>query len=249
MKRALATMAVVLAVTTVAEAYAPPAPYILGLVAQKRQKQKLEALRAWFKRTELVNGQPAGEPVEEVITFRSGGRWRREWTDATGKHAYVADPARALSVEGDKRTKVEPEADLLASLWAMGADADEREAAQARAVALLAAWGVGENVAYSRADGRIAWVLGGTAAGTAQIWVDKDDYLLMRAVYPVGPRTDAGPSGPWVDVRYRSWGSTAGGEFFPARIETWRDGVLVRVEELQKVDVTPKIDEKDFKLE
>ena len=57
------------------------------------------------------------------------------------------------------------------------------------------------------------------------------------------------PKGPWVDIRLRQWGSAAGGEFFPGRVEVWKDGVLQRVDELVKVDVTPKIDEREFKLE
>jgi hypothetical protein len=230
-------------------AYAPTPGFVMNLVAIKRAKQKLEALRVTLKRTDVVGGA-AQEPVEVTVTYRSGGRVRREWTDKDGKHARISDATRAVAVDGDKRSKAAAEPNVFDALWATGGEGDEREAALNRAVGVLAAYGVGEGVAFSRVDGRVAWVVGGSAPNTPQVWVDKDDFLPLRFVCSEGARKEGEvPKGPWVDVRLRSWGSALGGEFYPARVETWRDGVLVRTEELVKVDVTPKIDERDFKLD
>ncbi len=248
--RSLVVVGLLCGAVATAAAYAPYPGYVMNLVAAKRMKQKLEAIRVTLKRTEYTGTTP-GEPYEVVVTFRSGGRVRREWTDKDGvKHARIHDATRALAVDGDKKQKTALVPDVFDALWATGADADEREGAQNRAVAVLQGWGVKEDVAFARTDGRIAWVVGGLGNNVAQVWVDKDDFLPLRYVYGEGEHApEEPPKGPWVEVRLKGWGSAAGGEFHPARTEVYRDGVLMRVDELVKVDVTPKLDEREFKLD
>ncbi|MEW5852819.1 MAG: hypothetical protein AB2A00_28810 [Myxococcota bacterium] len=262
-------MLLVMAATSVALAYAPHPGFILSLSAGKRTKQRLNATRVVVKRTDYVGEQPQ-DPRELTITLREGGRVREEWTDKDGKHARISDGTRLLLVDGEKKEKGTPEPDLLYALWASGGEATERELAQERALKVMKAWGVAESpVAFSRMDGRVAWVIGAESRNleVPQLWIDKDDFLPLRVLHrdvvaappPPAPTPDGGPApepaappaatGALVDIRYRNWGSATGGEFFPGRIETYRDGLLVRVDELVKVDVTPKIDERDFKLE
>jgi hypothetical protein len=228
----------------VAVAYAPPAGFILDLVAARRIKHKVPAMRVTLKVTEY-QGDVAQPSTDLVVTFRSGGRVRREWKDAQGvPHATVTDQARAVAVDGDKRTKGTAVPDLWDALWACGDDGGEKDAMLTRAKAAMEAWKVPDSpVAFSRTDGRVAWVIGaeGSAGQTPQVWVDKDDFLPLRFIRE--------QDGQLVDVRYRQWRSAAGGEFFPGRVETYVGGKLVRVEEAVKVDVTPKVDERDFKLD
>jgi hypothetical protein len=243
---------------TVAHAYAPTPSFILELVAQKRVKQKLNAMRITVRRTEFVNGV-AGAPHHVTTTFREGGRLRREWTDSQGvKHARVTDKAKTLVVDGENKGLVAATPDLMDALWATGASPAERDAAHQRGVALLKAWGVHDGVvSFARTDGRIAWVLGAPSQilDVPQVWVDKDDLLPLRVLRPelgaVPPPTDGGPvqKAPLVDERLREWGSAVGGEFYPARVETYRNSALVQLDELLNVDVTPKIDEREFKVD
>lgn len=240
-----------LAVTGLAQAYAPPGAFILGLVATRRQKQKLDALRLTVKRVEMENGAPKGEPVEVVTTYRGAGRVRHEWTDVEGKHVRLTDGVKAWRADGDKKGPASPELHVMDALWATSGDAGEKDAADVRAQAAFKSWNVVDNlVTLARTDGRIAWVLGAepNKVDVAQVWVDKDDFLPLRFIHPEGPVVEGQPV-VLVDERLKGWASPLGGEFWPARVETWKGGVLVRVEELVKVDVTPKIDERDFKLE
>jgi hypothetical protein len=271
-----------LVLVPVADAYAPPPHFVLGLSVGKRSKQKLEAIQVTLRRTDYADGQP-GQPVEVTVTYRQGGKVRREWTDAAGRHVRLSDGARLLTVDGETRAVGRGEANLLDALWAVGPELADRDLALDRALDVLRAWGVADQpVSYARMEGRIAWVVGAEprAVEVPQVWVDKDEFLPLRFIHAPGVealsrvRTDGGvayvnsagvvertgkdPGAPdggaaepvvMVDERLRGWGSALGGEFYPSRVETWRGGVLVRVEELVKVDVTPKLEEKDFKVE
>lgn len=234
----------------VAQAYAPPAAYIMNLAAGKRQKLKLDAIRVTLKRTEYKDGQPVGDPVEVTVTYRHGGRVRREWTDKDGKHARLSDATRAVWWDGDKRSKGTVEPSLLDALWGTGDEAGERPAAQDRAMAVLTAAGVAEvPVGFARTDGRVAWVVGsaGKSVDVSQAWVDKDDFLPLRLVRAEKGK-DKDHKGPVWDERYRGWGAQ-GGDMHPARVELYKDGVLVRLDELVRVDPSPKLDERDFKFD
>ena len=230
-----------------AQAYAPTAGFIFNLVANKRQKHKVDALRVVVKRTDYVNGQ-AAEPYEVTITFRSSGRMRTEWTDKDGKHARVTDGNKGLKVDADKRTPGKLDPSVMAALWTVGTDDGEKTAVQERAGNLLAAANVMDSpVSYSRTDGRIAWVVGAQPRdlNVPQLWIDKDEFVPLRFIHPE-PGVQVGPL---IDERMRGWGSAAGGDFYPGRTEVYRDNVLIRLDELARVDVTPKIDEREFKLE
>jgi len=244
------SLCAVLLGTAVAVAYAPTAGFIISLVIGKRAKQKLDAVRITLKRTDYENGAAKGEPYDVIFTYRSAGKVRREWTDKEGKHVRVSDGTRMLRVDGDKKSVGAADPHLMDALWATGNDEGERSAAQDRAMAVLTAWTVSDTpVSFSRMDGRIAWVVGAQSKqlDVPQVWVDKDDLLPLRMIYPE-PAKD-GQKPVLVDERLIKWGSSVGGDFYPARRELYRAGALVRVDELQKVDVTPKLDEREFKIE
>lgn len=231
------------------EAYTPSPAFIMSLAAKKRAGQKLAGLRVVVRRTDFAEGQQVGNPVDITITYRAGGRVRKAWTDAAGPHVRIIDGAMMLAVDGDNAFRGAAEPDLLDALWPTGED--EREAAMGRAMEVLRGTGVSESSnSLARMDGRIAWVVGAEPKDltSPQAWVDKDDLLPVRFIRR-GPPPGEGALGPVIDTRLRSWSSAIGGDLYPGRIETWRDGALTGVDELVRVEPNPKVDDREFKVD
>ena len=79
-----------------------------------------------------------------------------------------------------------------------------------------------EAVSLGRIDKRIAYVIGGRSWETdkPQLWIDKEYLVPIRLI-------TKGEDGAMIDVRLLGWGSGSTDEWYPRRIETWRNGTLV----------------------
>jgi hypothetical protein len=79
-----------------------------------------------------------------------------------------------------------------------------------------------EEVNLGRLDDRIAYVIGAKPweVDKPQLWIDKEYLVPTRLI----TKAD---DGAMIDVRLRGWGSGPVSEWYPRRIETWRNGQMV----------------------
>ena len=249
-RRAIAALAVALAVVLPAAAYLPPAVAILKRVAQRRGDLRLAAVEvrgtlSFFgdaaRRVSAASGLAlSGSELAApaILLLKPPGRCRLELAPGgvapASRPSVSARGARVLGARGlenapQARALLEGVCALLGEKGGGGAEA-ERAIAQrlaSRGVALTA-------VAFGRLDGRVAWVLGGRPQDPQpQAWVDKQSLQLIRLVAPL--------AGAERDVRLLDFGSPVGGDAFPRAVELWSGRELEARFITEKLTLNPKI--------
>jgi outer membrane lipoprotein-sorting protein len=212
---------------TPALAFRPSASWVLGKVMERVRDRstislKVEAtVSAWD-----LAGKPVVQGVSERVWLAKPDKVRREIDDAGGTTVELRGGGRLTVIEAGKAPVSSKQGvDVLADVMT-GSDLDPWPASQ-RLLGLIKGLGVNpEIVSYARFDGRVAYVIGAKPweKDKPQVWFDKDLLVPLRVVTVAteGSKTTT------IDVRYLGWGSPVGGSWYPAAIEVWRGGVLIR---------------------
>lgn len=214
--------------TTPALAFRPSATWVFGRAMEKARDRGTTSLRVDATTSVWdVTGKPVIEGAAERVWLEAPGRLRRELDVGKGMTTEVRVDGRLLVREPDKAERSSKSGlDLLADMMTAQSSLEAGPAAQ-RLIA--AAKGIGVNpevVAYSRFDGRIAYLVGSKPWETdkPQLWLDKELLVPLRLVTTLKD----GSATTRLDVRYLGWGSPVGGAWYPAAVEIWRGDSLVR---------------------
>ncbi len=243
LRRAAAAAALALALPALA--YVLPAPAIARRAAEKRAGLDLVAVEATgtleARGPAAARFGPAGPGGAVVaparLLVKVAGRARLELTPAEGEAAER--PAIALRDErvvGRGGLEAVPAAAALvrglAALLGSPTGAEGKgllEALARRGVKL-------DQTALGRADGRIAWVIGGQPGpkrAQPLAWFDKESFLPLRLAVQEG--------GALYEVRLVDWGSPTGGDWFPRAVEVWEGEALLLRFSTEKAGANPRL--------
>lgn len=222
----------------VARAYVLPGDAILASVAKRRQTLGFNSL--------VLEGHrgTADAPNKEKVwlAIRPGLGYRLEaksgeQTDVTlvlGKKIWTymeGGPAGA-----GERLRADLVRDFLGST--------DKDSGGKRGLAFLDAYGIDdEQVHLGRLEGRVAYVIGAKAGDMSkpQLWIDKDLRVPIRLI-----EVDKA-SKKITDTRLLGYGSAQTGEWYPRKIEVWRDGQLISRTTLDVAKVNTPVDDGLFK--
>jgi len=237
--RTVSQIAVVLALTAVAgsaAAYIMPAEAILGSVARRREGLGFKSIIVEGIRKKGKEGPE--EPVWEAII--PGGVHRREIRgEGTTDVTLTAGTRRAVWREGEKaqNTRIKPD-----PIIAFLAQTSMESRAEGRA--LLEAYGIDSTeVSLSRLDRTIAYVIGAKPweLDKPQLWIDKSFRVPIRLI-EIDPKTK-----DVTDTRYIGYGAAQTGEWWPRKIEVYKNGTLLEVTTYTDVQVNEPLDAGLFK--
>lgn len=198
--------------------YVLPAEAIMAGVARRRSEIGFSTIvvEGRYKRAE-----GAEERVWEAIKPGKGHRIERK--DAAGNTSVILTTnGKRWSFKVGERA-APPErvgTDVLFGLFGN----TEKDGNGARGLSFVKGLGIDDSVVtMARLEKRIAYVIGAKPwePNKPQLWVDKELDVPIRLV------TVDKKSGAITDTRYLGVGSAVTGEWFPERIEVWRDGKLV----------------------
>jgi hypothetical protein len=210
----VAAMAII---PVVALAYVLPAEVVLATIAKKRADIAFSTL--------IAEGtyQKGSSPPETVWECVVPGRAHRiERKSGAGTDVTLSTSSKRWSFKlGEKpapATKSPPDPILVFI------GASEKDPGGSRGSAFLRSRGIDDNVvSLARLEKRPNFIIGAKPwePKKAQLWVDKEFYLPSRLI-----EVDK-QSGSITDTRFLGYGSAATGEWFPQRIEVYKDGALV----------------------
>lgn len=230
-KKAHATIALaVVFVATSAVAYVLPGFSILRRMVERRNDLRLTTLQvtgtATFPQTDrgeaaLALGVPPPERAlqgEATIALKLPGRCRMEVRVPEGGASATVQAHGKRRIEGTEIAAVSAALAQVCSVVALtGAEAQSRQALDR----YLRSLGIEvQTTSLGRFDGRIAYVLGKRAEGSAQFWIYKDSFQPARVLF-------ADERGTRWDVQFKDFGSPVGGDAFPRQIEVKRGGDLL----------------------
>jgi outer membrane lipoprotein-sorting protein len=216
---AIAVLAVAVASTipAIALAYVLPADAIFSTMARKRVEIDFKTLVA--EGTYQAGGGPPVSIWEVMIPGRVR-RIERKSKEAT-EITLIKENKRWSYRIGEKAA---PSAKAPPDIVLTFLGANDKDPGGARGSAFLRSRGIDEStVSLSRLDKRAAYVIGAKPweANKPQLWVDKEYYLPCRLI-----EVDK-QSGSITDTRFLGYGSAVTGEWYPQKIEVWKDGNLV----------------------
>jgi hypothetical protein len=201
-----------------ASAYVLPAESILSSVARRRAQLAFKSLIL-----EGIHKNGSDAPEEDVYEIiRPNTAHRIEFKASDGTTVVLTVGTRRWRFkEGDHPSaplKIKP--DVIGTFIT----STEEDPGGRRAVALTKAYNIDDNVvSLSRLGHRVAYVIGAKPweKEKPQIWIDKSLRVPIRLI-EVDPKTKS-----ITDTRYLEYGSGQTGEWYPRRIEIWKDGQLV----------------------
>jgi hypothetical protein len=211
----------------------PPANYLLDKVANKRRQMGVKRLKVTMQ-CQAPEAEDA-EEVENVIYFRTPGKVRRERGE---QRVEVCINGRCQAKDKDAKVTQLPAWTYLQYLYFA-----EGEAKGSRYFGLLESLNVDTNVdTVSRFHKRIAFVIGAKhwEQDRPQFWLDKDLFLPLRIMARDGQSL--------IDIKWYDWGTKAGGDWFPAVLETRKDGQLLERCEISEVKSGVSMPNDMFKL-
>ncbi len=225
--------------TTLAHAYVLPASYLLRLLAEKRRSLSLKDLSLQLS-AELAG---VDAPVDERIYLKTPERLRYLWQEDDATQLYVErEGQRASGREDSLHRLAGPPTDLLAVLLApTGRDVDDMTH---RLWTTLKAAGVDTSVvSLGRQGDTVAYIIGARSwePNKPQVWLNKSNFMPMRAVV-------YGRDKSRYETRWLEYGSSIVGDYFPAVIESYKDGKRVRRAEVTKMAVNQSLPETLFEL-
>jgi len=245
-----ASAAALIAIALPALAYLLPAPAIVRRAAERRAGLDLVAVEATgtleargAAAARLGPAGPAGVVIGSArLLVKVPGKARLELTPADvadAERPFVAVRDDRLSGQGGMEATpaaaalVRTLAALLAS--PTGAEGKALLDALARRGVRLDETGLG------RADGRVTWVVGGSARPGQPhpaAAFDKESFLPVQLVLREG--------GALYEVRLVDWGSPTGGDWFPRAVEVWEGEVLLLRFSTEKAGANPRLPEALF---
>ncbi|MGQ0506143.1 MAG: hypothetical protein ACT4TC_12590 [Myxococcaceae bacterium] len=219
------TWLLVISVAGVAFGYVLPGVSILRRLANARDDLQLGALRVEGSATFFGNGAREAAsalnlPTERteialdgVFSVKFPNRCRFDVSSPEGGKGASALNHGKKRVEGTEIATAATVLQEVCSLLAVksGGDGETRAAMDRHLRSLGIESG---KTSLSRYGGKVAYVLGDPADGSAQFWVYKDSFLPARV-----------KTADW-DVRFIDYSSAATGEWFPRTIELARGGEL-----------------------
>lgn len=231
--RIAAPALVVLALTATAQlaaAYILPSEAILGSVAKRREG-------LGFKSIVVTGTTRRGTDGPELLVWEAvvpGGAHRREVRGERTEVTLTVGTRRWTWAEGEKvqGTRIKPDP-IVAFLAQTNAES------RAEGQALLEAYGIdGDVVSLSRLDRTIAYVIGAKPwePDRPQLWIDKTFRLPIRLI-EIDPKTQE-----VTDRRYLDYGAAQTGEWWPRKIELYKNGKLVESTTYTDVEVNEPLD-------
>lgn len=229
------TLAAAVAAPAVALAYILPADAILSSVAARRARIDFSTLVAEGTRQ---NGDGVRIPVWEGIRAGKAHRIEHRGPDQTDVILTVDKKRWRFTLGQPPGTPERVTADLIMTF--LGTPA--RDPGGRRGILFLKRHKIDEDViSLDRLKGRIAYVIGAKPweEEKPQLWIDKEFLLPIRLL-------TKGDDGSTVDVRLLGYGSGATGEWFPRRIETYRNGDLVESVTYDSAELNTNLDDALF---
>jgi len=253
--RRAALAAALLLAAAPALAYLLPPAAVLRRLAQRREnlaapsmevKGLLSASGEAGRALAAAAGLPAGGlpaagaevSVPAVLSIKAPGRCRLELYPAgtAGTDRPYVAVGRGRMAGGGGLERLPPAVALLKATCALlgqrpsGSDPGRVYAEE------LSRLGISlTDESLGRAGSRAAYVLGAAQPREQwpQVWIDKQAWQPLRLVAPL--------SGGLDDVRLVDFGSVAGGDLFPHRVEVHREGAVALRFATEKVAANPKI--------
>ncbi len=182
-------------------AYILPPERLMYRLSEKRSKLGYSTLKV------RLECGVEGKRSEETLYLKTPGMVRRERPD------NVVDICRGSTctrTTGGQRSALPGWHCLPYWFFVTRADADGY-------LDLLRSWKIDlKTDTLARFGGRVAVVLGAKAweGQKPQLWFDKTLYLPLRLMVPDGTET--------IEIAWRGWGSRAGGDWFPEKLEVRR---------------------------
>jgi len=245
-----ASAAASLAIALPALAYLLPAPAIVRRAAERRAGLDLVAVEATgtleARGTAAARLGPAG--TAGVVTgsarllVKVPGKARLELTPADvadAERPFVAVRDDRLSGQGGMEATPAAAALVRALATLLGSPTGAEGKALLDA---LARRGVRlDATSLGRADGRVTWVVGGSARPGQPhpaAAFDKESFLPVQLVLQEG--------GALYEVRLVDWGSSTGGDWFPRAVEVWEGEALLLRFNTEKAGANPRLPEALF---
>jgi hypothetical protein len=210
-------MAAVLVVAGAGGAYRPQARGILEQVVAKSFERGTRSLRVESD-TQLFAEGRGGAFSLETVSIQNPGLWRRDADGAVD--VRQPDGKLVTRVAGQPDQKGKMPTNFLLDAMTSGSPLLADQAVD-RLMADLKAMGVDtEIVSLGRADGRVAYFIGSKSWQTdvPMVAIDKESSVVLRTVQGKAPAL--------VETRCLGWGSSVGGNWYPAIVEVVRAGVL-----------------------
>ncbi|MCK6550006.1 hypothetical protein L6R52_29500 [Myxococcota bacterium] len=231
----LATAAFVLVPSTVL-AYLLPAEVIFSNVAKRRSDIAFSTITV---EGTYQRGDAPPVPVWEVIKDGKAHRVERKGPGAT--EIVLTVPGRRWSYKlGEKPGAAQKiPSDLV--LYFLGST--DKDAGGQRGVAFARQRGIDENeVSLGRFEERPVYIIGAKPWETnkPQLWIDKVLSAPVRLI-------EVDRAGSITDTRLYGIGTELTNEWFPRRIEVWRDGKLVESSTYTKAELNAEVSDDLFK--
>lgn len=227
--------------TRIAHAFILPAEAILSGMANRRAQLEFTTLIVeGFRTRNVQGGEQEQEKLWEAILPDKGHR--AEITGPKGKQVVLTiGRKRFVYKEGERTPQVEKiSGDVVATFLATV----EKDPGGKRGSAFLDAQGIDSTiVSLARMNGRIAYVIGAKPWETTkpQLWIDKG-YLAPIRLITVNPKTKS-----ITDLKLLEYGSAQTGDWYPRKIELWRDGQLVETTTYTQASLNEPLDEALFR--
>ncbi len=224
-----------------ARGFVPGANSLLHELVELRAAAKLRDLSLQMQAT--IAGLDT--PIEERLYLKAPERVRLLSSGVKGKMLYIErEGKRAAGPEGalQKLTSVTD----LVGVWFMPTGKDNEERVRRLFIALKAAGIDTSVVALGLQDDTPAYIIGARAyePDRPQLWLAKGSLRPLRTV--LFDKSKKPPAR--VETRFTNYGSQAAGDLFAGVIEVYRDGVLTRRSEVQKVSPNQSLPETMFDL-
>lgn len=210
---------------------------IFDKAAQMRVNEGIDSLVVEGRR--LVEGQA----VPMWQGFRSGEAHRmeldlgdtREVTLVKGRRRWHFEVGAAANPPPTTPERIRPD------VWLTFVMHQQRDPGGRRGRAFLQAHGIDESlVSLGRQDRRVVYIIGAKPWETErpQLWLDKELLLPVRLRYQDGE--------DWRETRLMGFDSPITSPFFPRRIEHWKNGELIEVFEVDRVEPNAPLDDRRF---
>lgn len=221
----------------VALGYVLPAEVILANSAKRRADIAFTTIVA-----EGTWQREGGPPMDVYEVIKEGRAHRVEKKGAAGTEVELTVGAKRWTFKlGDRPAQPAKSAgDLLLTFLGTA----EKEGGSQRGIQFLEQRGVDTNVvSLSRFDRRVVYVIGAKPwdLSKPQLWIDKNLLVPVRMI-EVDKAT-----GAVTDTRLYGIGSAITGEWFPQRVELWRDGKLVEATSYRSARLNEEVNEDLFR--
>lgn len=233
---AAALIATAITLEPLAFAYILPAEVILSTMAKRRAEIAFTTIVA-----EGTYQRGSGPPLAVWEAIQAGLAYRRERKGPNGTEVALTTQSRRWTFKLGE--KAPPPVKIAGDLFLTFIGASEKDSGGARGHAFLRALGIDESVvSLARLDKRVAYIIGAKPwePKKPQLWVDKEFFVPTRLI-------EVDKQGSVTDTRLLGFGSATTGEWYPARVEVWRDGNLIEATNYSSAQLNEEVAEELLK--